>query len=287
MAPEASRSFAPTGYSIQLQSQPPIPTVEQQQPYSPVQYYSVPNSPVTSYQDPTELNRNRRHDSNNDKEEEDGGRRLLSNSQINRITETLGALNTVGRYLVNMTRADSDTAVQQEEEGEDEVDEDEDEDEDDEDDSDEGSFFDFVSGDDDDDEDEEDQEKERRKRKKKSKPQVKPKVTTTTTERAILEQRNDNIPEAILTLTSNVLGKNLTKTIEPLIKRVTMGGEVDQKEAVVEAEVKKRLKTKTNKTNKRKREDIKDRIDSPPTPTASLFGNIPSVVPTPTGKRMI
>lgn len=202
----------------------------------------------------------------------------MSNSQINRITETLGALNTVGRYLVNMTRADSDTAVQQGEEEEDEVDEDED-------DSDEGSFFDFVSGDDDDDEDEEDQEKERRKRKKKSKPQVKPKVTTT--ERAILEQRNDNIPEAILTLTSNVLGKNLTKTIEPLIKRVTMGGEVDQKEAVVEAEVKKRLKTKTNKTNKRKREDIKDRIDSPPTPTASLFGNIPSVVPTPTGKRMI
>lgn len=209
----------------------------------------------------------------------------MSNSQINRITETLGALNTVGRYLVNMTRADSDSAFQPEEE-EGDVDEDEEEDEDDEDDSDEGSFFDFVTGDDDD--DEEDEQKEKRKRKRKSKPQVKPKVTTTTTETAVLEQRNDNVPEAILTLTSNVLGKNLTKTIEPLIKRVTMGGDVDQKDAIVETEEKKRLKTKpNNKTKKRKREDLKDRIDSPPTPTASFLGNIPSVVPTPTGKYLI
>lgn len=31
---------------------------------------------------------------------------------------------------------------------------------------------------------------------------------------------SDNIPDAILTLTKNVLGQNVTKTIEPMIKRI-------------------------------------------------------------------
>uniref|UniRef100_A0A336MTC0 CSON006469 protein n=1 Tax=Culicoides sonorensis TaxID=179676 RepID=A0A336MTC0_CULSO len=77
--------------------------------------------------------------------------RLLSSSAFNKISETLGALNTVGRLIVNMTRGQS------------------------------------VS------------------------------ITNNNV------QPSDSVPDAILTLTKNVLGQNVTKTIEPLIKRV--GGE--------------------------------------------------------------
>lgn len=294
-----------TSYQRQFQSQQPIiPTYEQpQQVYSQVQYYSVPNSPVTSYKDPTELNRNRRHD-NNDQDE--NGRRLLSSSQFNRITETLGALNTVGRYLVNMTRADSGTDKIEDEE-EEEYEEDDDE-EDDDDDDDTPDFFGFG---DDSDEDEEKNRKRKlraKKLKKKKNPlktnkEVKTTssittsststtTTTTTTEKSIgIEQRIDSVPEAILTLTSNVLGKNLTKTIEPLIKRVTGIGEKDQKDSAAEVENKKKIGTKINNNNnnkKKKREDIKNRIDTPQaSPTISSIQNIPHVVPTPTGEGII
>lgn len=64
-----------------------------------------------------------------------------------------GALNTVGRYLVNMTRAQQDVA----------------------------------------------------------KTTVKPTTLAA-----------DSIPDALLTLTKNVLGENVTHTIEPLIKRVSV-----------------------------------------------------------------
>jgi len=36
----------------------------------------------------------------------------------------------------------------------------------------------------------------------------------------ITMESEDNVPDAILTLTKTVLGQNVTKTIEPLIKRV-------------------------------------------------------------------
>ncbi|XP_063709203.1 proclotting enzyme [Culicoides brevitarsis] len=73
--------------------------------------------------------------------------RLISSSAFNKISETLGALNTVGRLIVNMTRGQSVSLTNN---------------------------------------------------------NVKP---------------SDSVPNAILTLTSNVLGQNLTKKIEPFIKR--------------------------------------------------------------------
>ncbi|XP_055544943.1 uncharacterized protein LOC129730018 isoform X2 [Wyeomyia smithii] len=81
----------------------------------------------------------------------DGGNRLWSPDVFNKISNTLGALNTVGRYIVNITKGQEPTAVAN-----------------------------TVSKD-------------------------TPKET---------------IPNAILTLTKTVLGPNVTKTIEPLIKRV-------------------------------------------------------------------
>lgn len=74
--------------------------------------------------------------------------RLISSSAFNKISETLGALNTVGRLIVNMTRGQS------------------------------------VS------------------------------ITNSNV------QPSDSVPDAILTLTKNVLGQNVTKKIEPFIKRV-------------------------------------------------------------------
>lgn len=38
----------------------------------------------------------------------------------------------------------------------------------------------------------------------------------------------ENVPDAILTLTKNVLGQNMTKTIEPLIKRVSIVETADE-----------------------------------------------------------
>lgn len=74
--------------------------------------------------------------------------RLISSSAFNKISETLGALNTVGRLIVNMTRGQS--------------------------------------------------------------------VSLTDSN----VQPSDSVPDAILTLTKNVLGQNVTKKIEPFIKRV-------------------------------------------------------------------
>lgn len=230
----------------------------------------------------------------------------MSSSAINRITETLGALNTVGRYLVNMTRSeDSTNGDKLKESVEDEEEDDEDDDS--------SDWFGDDSDDEDDDEEYSDESDEGiKKQKKKKRPQSKPEteVRATTPKVAILEQRNDNIPEALLTLTSNVLGKNLTKTIEPLFKRVTQSAtEGTHQTKLEDEEAAKKTKSKT-KTKKKKRENPKTKITnvSPttsttttttttqrttsrtttsttpsPAPQLSFLESIPSVVPTPTG----
>ncbi|XP_059611890.1 proclotting enzyme [Phlebotomus argentipes] len=115
-------------------------------PYQHVEYYRLPNTPMRSHQDPAEVTRFRRQDTHPKKEsQEDRG---LSPSAFSRISETLGALNTVGQYLVNVTRGESAPII-------------------------------HSSG-----------------------------------------SSGDTVPGAILTLTSKVLGRNLTNTIEPLIKRM-------------------------------------------------------------------
>lgn len=96
--------------------------------------------------------RPRRQQQNGDNES-----RLLSSAAFEKISETLGALNTVGHYLVNMTRGqDGGGSVN-------------------------GGSSQQMSG------------------------------------------SSESIPDAILTLTKNVLGQNVTKSIEPLIKRVGDG----------------------------------------------------------------
>lgn len=83
--------------------------------------------------------------------------RLLSPSTLDRITETLGALNTVGRYIVNMTRGGQD-------------------------------------------------------------PEYDPNVDS---DADLIERRTESVPNAILTLTKNVLGERVEKTIvEPIMKTV-------------------------------------------------------------------
>lgn len=101
-------------------------------------YYS--NRAEFSHPNPKRLRRQNENESS----------RLLSSAAFEKISETLGALNTVGHYLVNMTRGqDVDVGGNQPSSG-----------------------------------------------------------------------SAESIPDAILTLTKNVLGQNVTKTIEPLIKRV-------------------------------------------------------------------
>lgn len=111
----------------------------------------------------------RRHDT-----AEDG--RLLSDTAFSRISETLGALNAVGRYIVNMTRGGHDQMSSP------------------------------VIADD------------------------------------RVDSSTENIPDAILTLTKNVLGENVEKTIEPLIKRVS--DDIVQNDNEAEEKKKKRKNLK-------------------------------------------
>ncbi|XP_050086005.1 uncharacterized protein LOC126571499 isoform X2 [Anopheles aquasalis] len=80
--------------------------------------------------------------------------RLLSDAAFNKISETLGALNTVGRYIVNITKGQEASAITQ-----------------------------------------------------------------------VDPDTKETVPEALLTLTKTVLGQNITKSFEPLIKRVGAPGE--------------------------------------------------------------
>ncbi|ETN62547.1 proclotting enzyme [Anopheles darlingi] len=82
--------------------------------------------------------------------------RLLSDAAFNKISETLGALNTVGRYIVNITKGQEASAITQ-----------------------------------------------------------------------VDPDTKETVPEALLTLTKTVLGQNITKSFEPLIKRVGAPGESD------------------------------------------------------------
>lgn len=93
--------------------------------------------------------------------------RQLSKSAFMKISETLGALNTFGRYIVNMTRGQDSTVPAP------------------------------------------------------SEP----------------ENKDESIPNAILTITKNVLGENAEKTIEPLIKRV---GASESEKAPKEVKIKKK-----------------------------------------------
>uniref|UniRef100_A0A182N475 Peptidase S1 domain-containing protein n=1 Tax=Anopheles dirus TaxID=7168 RepID=A0A182N475_9DIPT len=87
--------------------------------------------------------------------------RLLSDAAFNKISETLGALNTVGRYIVNITKGQEASAITQVDPG-----------------------------------------------------------------------TKETVPEALLTLTKTVLGQNITKSIEPMIKRIGSGGAAGEPETV-------------------------------------------------------
>ncbi|XP_058451247.1 proclotting enzyme isoform X4 [Malaya genurostris] len=115
----------------------------------------------------------------------DGGR-LWSPEVFNKISNTLGALNTVGRYIVNITKGQEPVPAN-----------------------------------------------------------------------AISKDPQENVPNAILTLTETVLGHNVTKTFEPLIKRVGESGvEPTNKEDVAAVTATSEMqKKKKKKKNKVKRKD--------------------------------
>lgn len=130
--------------------------------------------------------RAQRHSPSNDNSVNRRGK-LLS---FNRISETLGALNTVGRLIVNMTRGQEVSLMQQ------------------------------------------------------------------------TDGKADNIPEAILTLTKNVLGQNVTKTIEPLIKRVGMTESPAENDPEIVASHVQVVHKVKDKIKKKRREELVDESES-------------------------
>ncbi|CAD7092767.1 unnamed protein product [Hermetia illucens] len=110
--------------------------------------------------------------SGEDYDDDDGEEgRVLSSSAFNKISETLGALNTVGHFLVDMTRGQTPTHS---------------------------------------------------------------------------ADNSSSVPDAILTLTKTVLGQNVTKTVEPLIKK-RIGTEEESTTALIEVKKKKKKKNKVKK----------------------------------------
>lgn len=104
--------------------------------------------------------------------------RLLSQSAFSRISETLGALNTVGSYLVNITRGATNNGDNR-------------------------GDMQLISS--------------SSMHLNKPNPSVNNQLLIESTEK---DSTTQSVPDAILTLTKNVLGQNMTRTIEPLIKRV-------------------------------------------------------------------
>lgn len=126
--------------------------------------------------------RRRRHD-NNDQP------RLLSQSAFNRISETLGALNTVGNFFLNMTRE--------------------------------------VNG----------EQHHRGDMQLISSSSMQPTGSLAIEPSSVFStdlyttSTQQSVPDALLTITKNVLGQNMTKTIVPLIKRV---GQAPEKETKID-----------------------------------------------------
>lgn len=135
-----------------------------------------------SHKNPLQNIRRRRHETEQS--------RLLSQSAFNRISETLGALNTVGNFFLNITREVNGNQHNRED-------------------------LQLISS-----------------------------SSTQTTRAPIIQSSNifstdelysssteQSIPDVLLKITKNVLGQNMTKTIEPVIKRV---GQVSDKESKVD-----------------------------------------------------
>lgn len=98
--------------------------------------------------------------------------RMLSQSAFSRISETLGALNTVGSFLVNITRGAN---------------------------GDHRGDMQLISS---------------------SSMNSRPSSASLVYDPSEVEVSTQSVPDAILTLTKNMLGQNVTRKIEPLIKRV-------------------------------------------------------------------
>lgn len=137
--------------------------------------------------------RSRRHNSDEEDEEDNQGR-LLSPSAFSRISETLGALNTVGNFLVNFTRG-GDNSHYHQMHGQHQN----------------GHRIDHLDA-------------ESMDVDGEPHMQLISSSSLSSPSSALSPSGNgdSSVPDAILTLTKNVLGQNMTKTIAPLIKRVGM-----------------------------------------------------------------
>lgn len=130
--------------------------------------------------------RSRRHNSDEEDEEDNQGR-LLSPSAFSRISETLGALNTVGNFLVNFTRG-GDSSHYHQTNGPHQN----------------GHRIDHLDA----------------ESLDADEPHMQ--MISSSSMSASGNVGESSVPDAILTITKNVLGQNMTKTIAPLIKRVGM-----------------------------------------------------------------
>lgn len=119
------------------------------------------------------------------KRHQDDGARLLSQSAFSRISETLGALNTVGSFLVNITRGGNGEQHHR------------------------GDMH-LISS----------SIPSTAISENKLPPDTFSNDDLLDSEVVVSSTTQQSMPNAILTLTKNVLGQNMTKTIEPLIKRV-------------------------------------------------------------------
>lgn len=137
--------------------------------------------------------RSRRHNMDGNGDNEDGQGRLLSPSAFSRISETLGALNTVGNFLVNFTRGDNGHYHQTHNH----------------------NTHNLPAN---------DHSIDHLDAEALSDERPMQMISSSSTMDAT------SVPDALLTLTKNVLGQNMTKTIEPLIKRVGMMTKVETQE---------------------------------------------------------
>lgn len=189
--------------------------------------------------------RSRRH--NEDSEEA----RLLSPSAFSRISETLGALNTVGSFLVNFTRGDNSHHHQNTHNGN------------------QNSFLSQhgsnshsidqlqLQGEDDDDT-----------------PEMELISSSGSSDVSTSSVPAPSVPDAILTLTKNVLGQNMTKTIEPLIKRVGINASPGKQEYSAISEKIDMASLAEKKRKKHQTETTKiATITHPTVEPGKIFGN--------------
>lgn len=165
----------------------------------------------------------------------EGEERRLSQSAFNRITETLGALNTVGSFFLNMTRGEQHNRGDMQ----------------------------LISS-----------SSSSMKVENTKKPATTDKNSVFSIDLPTTTQQS--MSDAVLTLTKTVLGQNVTKTIEPLIKRVGLSEQPEKDFKLVEQTLNEKIDMAALAEKKRKKHqaiNTKNEVIAT-TPTTLTPGNL-------------